>query len=139
MRAPQLVIEGIPFPVSVHPDVSGDRLRYAKPPTSSLDWQGADWLYPTALTFATHVARAEITGRVVTIHQPYGADQDAEAAFMIAREGLRDLAFGVKQADMLVDRKERIRVRFMEGKISFRTKVWPAIAGVTYYAEDSTI
>lgn len=132
------LVDGVEFPASVAPLVPDDYLRYVKPPTNSLDWQGARW-DTTALAFEVQVARAEIMGRVVTIHTPYDADQDATAAFHFMREGLRDLAFEVKQADKLVDRRERVRVRLMEGKIAFRTKVWPSIAGVTYYAEDSTI
>jgi hypothetical protein len=140
VKGPTLVIDGATFPVSTAPDVPDGSLRYVKLPTTSWDWQGAQWDGPVSLTFTTEVARAEVFGTTATVHTLHGFDQDAQVALMVIRKALRDLSSRVIAADKLVDRRERVRILVTEGRISFRAKVWPAIAGVTYRGiEDSTI
>jgi hypothetical protein len=131
-------VDGVDFPLSIHAVGDGRRFRYVKPPTNSFDWAGADWESPVSLTFQTETVTAEQLSFTVTLHGTYEYDADAAYALRNLRKGLNLLALGVRESDKLVDPVERVRMRTREGQVQFRAKVWPAIAGITFYAEDDT-
>lgn len=131
-----IYVDDVPFETSRVP-VSGDYLRYVKPPRNSYDWMGAAW-DDTALSFESETVTAQMMGQVVMIHRPTYDDADATLAFRHMHDVVEHFAETLRADRQLVDRGHRVRVRLMAGKMELRAKTWPAITGVTYLAEDDT-
>jgi hypothetical protein len=116
---------------------------YLKPPTSSLDWAGADWKYPTALDFEKSIMTAETYGEQVV----YGNERQPVHPLDL----IQDLASMWQRTRKYLDRKryvvdadERLGVTihgdFLCDTVMFqiRVKCWPAIEGVTTPRRDVT-
>jgi hypothetical protein len=117
-------------------------ITYVKPPTSSLDWAGADWTSPTSLDFEQQTMTAKTYGAQTA----YGHERPVHPLDLV-----RDLAAmwqgmrrTITQERHVVDADEHLGVTIDGdlmrdwGTIQVRVKCWPAIEGVTTPKRDVT-
>ena len=115
---------------------------YVKPPTSSLDWAGADWDTPVSLTFHQEVMNAEILGAnaVFSNERPAHPRQVIRAM----QEAWNDAERHIASARRVVDAQETVGFTFRTEErigavvMTMRLKCWPAIEGVTVPKRDVT-
>lgn len=122
--------------------IKAEPWRYVRPPTSSLDWMGADWESPTSLDFRAETMDASREGSYVRIPVERPIHPAHLTDILISLwAAFRDR---VTDAGMVVDRDERLGVTFdidlmpMEVVLSARAKCWPAVPGVTVPKPDVT-
>ena len=147
-RHPGVTYFGIPLPTSNRAFPRSEHaIRYAKFPTSSLDWQGSDWESPTALTFTPETITRERVGTAGAVPtEGLDPEQFAHRVHGLLKHAVADTRHLLKRSSRVMDTAGlTVRVDPVSslefGAVSMMVigDTWPAVPGVTVPAEDTTL